>query len=234
MVKERLHSINNMYGCVSAGIHFLNSLALLDDLDYKSCRGFKETMSEKLPSKDEALEALDFIVNVLKEHEKDLDKLVNELATVADQMGESGELNGKVKQIEDKIGSLQDNVGNIVKSLSSSKKEVAVNHVSETSNLTSNEELKYESLNQNSTSGVPLLLKCKQWEDFLSLASQAQSVFFAFKEAEKTFEADALRNNQVVTFSGEMPSLSSLLKMFLSRQLNVTEKQVMEGDMTLG
>ena len=32
-------------------------------------------MSERAPSRDEALEALDFIVNVLKEHEKDLDKL---------------------------------------------------------------------------------------------------------------------------------------------------------------
>jgi hypothetical protein len=31
-------------------------------------------MSRKSPSKDEALEALDFIVSVLKEHEKDLDR----------------------------------------------------------------------------------------------------------------------------------------------------------------
>ena len=43
-------------------------------------------MSEKAPSKDEAFEALDFIVNVLKEHEKDLDKLVSELDTVAGQL----------------------------------------------------------------------------------------------------------------------------------------------------
>jgi len=35
-------------------------------------------VSKKPQSKDEALEALDFIVNVLKEHEKDLDKLINE------------------------------------------------------------------------------------------------------------------------------------------------------------
>jgi len=33
-------------------------------------------MSKKIPSKDEALEALDFIVSVLKEHEKDLDRLI--------------------------------------------------------------------------------------------------------------------------------------------------------------
>jgi hypothetical protein len=37
-------------------------------------------MSKKAPSKDDALEALDFIINVLREHEKDLDRLINELA----------------------------------------------------------------------------------------------------------------------------------------------------------
>ena len=50
-------------------------------------------MTEKTPAKDEALEALDFIVNVLKEHEKDLDRLINELGNVAGQLGETGELN---------------------------------------------------------------------------------------------------------------------------------------------
>ena len=73
------------------------------------------TMSEKSPSKDEALEALDFIVNVLKEHEKDLDRLVSELGSVAGQLGDSGELNGKVKKIEDKLNGLQGDVGSLVK-----------------------------------------------------------------------------------------------------------------------
>ena len=43
-------------------------------------------MSKNPQTKDDALEALDFIVNVLKEHERDLDKLINELATVTEQM----------------------------------------------------------------------------------------------------------------------------------------------------
>ena len=69
-------------------------------------------MAEK-PYKDEALEALDFIVNVLKEHEKDLDKLVSELGTVADQMGETGELTAKVEKIEEKINGLQNNMNTL-------------------------------------------------------------------------------------------------------------------------
>jgi hypothetical protein len=35
---------------------------------------------------DDALEALDFTINVLKEHEKELDRLVNEFCSIKDQM----------------------------------------------------------------------------------------------------------------------------------------------------
>ena len=74
-------------------------------------------------SKDDALEALDFIVNVLKEHEKDLDKLINELATVTEQIGDSGELSGKVEKIEEKIDTLQKEVTNLIGYVSSAPKE---------------------------------------------------------------------------------------------------------------
>ena len=63
-------------------------------------------MAKNPQVKDEALEALDFIVNVLKEHERDLDKLINELATVTEQMGDTIELSGKVDKVEEKISSL--------------------------------------------------------------------------------------------------------------------------------
>ena len=70
-------------------------------------------------SKDDALEALDFIVNVLKEHEKDLDKLINELATVTEQLGDTGQLGGKVDKIEEKMNTLQKEVTNLLTYLSS-------------------------------------------------------------------------------------------------------------------
>lgn len=198
------------------------------------CLRTKRNMSEKPPSKDEALEALDFIVNVLKEHEKDLDRLVSELGTVAGQLGESGELNGKVKKIEDKINGLQNNVGNLVKSLSASPREATAEPCSESAPMVASENLKSDVTRPSLPAGVPVLLKCKQWEDFMALAAQAQTVSFAFKESEKNLQVDALKNNQVITFNGEMPKLSALLKMYLSRQLAVPEKQILEGDMALG
>ena len=38
------------------------------------------TLTKNPQSKDDSLEALDFIVNVLKEHERDLDKFINEVS----------------------------------------------------------------------------------------------------------------------------------------------------------
>ena len=77
-------------------------------------------MAKNPQSKDDSLEALDFIVNVLKEHEKDLDKLINELATVTEQLGDTGELSGKVEKVEEKINSLQKEVTNLITYMSSS------------------------------------------------------------------------------------------------------------------
>jgi hypothetical protein len=187
-------------------------------------------MSGKLPSKDEALEALDFIVNVLKEHEKDLDRLVSELGTVTGQLGDSGELSDKVKTIEDKIGGLQSDVGNLLKSLSVSQSEETSVSVAGASK----EVVRNETPRTNLPGGLPLILQCKQWEDFQPMAAEAQTVSFAIKESEKSFEVDALKNNHVITYSGEIPKLSALLKTYLSKQLDISEKQVLEGDMALG
>ena len=75
-------------------------------------------MAKNPQSKDDSLEALDFIVNVLKEHEKDLDKLINELATVTEQLGETGDIGGKVEKVEEKITSLQKEVTNLMSYIS--------------------------------------------------------------------------------------------------------------------
>jgi hypothetical protein len=185
-------------------------------------------MSEKSPSKDEALEALDFIVNVLKEHEKDLDRLVNELGSVAGQLGETGELSDKVKMIEDKIGGLQKAVGNMLESVS------AVPVAEQSKVIHVQEDVKSDAAKLTLPSGLPIVLQCKQWEDFQGIARQAQTVSFIVKESEKAFEADALQNNHIISFSGDLPKLSVLLKMFLSKQLEISEKQILEGDMALG
>jgi len=181
-------------------------------------------MSKKPQSKDEALEALDFIVNVLKEHEKDLDRLINELGKVTETLGETGELSYKVEKVEERISGLQTEINSLINYLSASPREAPV--------LT--EEQKAEVVQASVMHGPPVILRCKQWEDFQTLAFQAQTLSFMVKEAEKTFQADALKGNQIITYSGELPKFAALLKMWLSKQLDVPEKKILEGVLAIG
>jgi hypothetical protein len=181
-------------------------------------------MSKKPQSKDEALEALDFIVNVLKEHEKDLDRLISELGTVTEALGETGELSCKVEKVEERISGLQNEINSLVSYLSASPREPPV--------LTPQQ--KTEVIQTSVMHGPPVILRCKQWEDFQTLAYQAQTLSFMYKEAEKTFQVDALKGNQIITYSGELPKLTALLKMWLSKQLEIPEKKILEGVLAIG
>jgi hypothetical protein len=174
-------------------------------------------------SKDEALEALDFIVNVLKEHERDLDKLINELATVTEQLGDTGELNGKVEKVEEKINNLQKEVTNLITYLSAQPKEALPAAIKEQAQTASTEPV------ATFSGGPHVILQCKQWEDFQNLSFQAQTLSFIYKEEEKVFQAEALKGNKVITYTGALPKFSAVLKMWLSKQLDVPEKNVLEG-----
>ena len=148
-------------------------------------------MSKKPQSKDEALEALDFIVNVLKEHEKDLDRLIGELGNVTDQIGETGQLNEKVEHIEEKIGNLQDEVTNLLDYMA--KRANAPAPAAPTPTAVENKAPAAPAISAPAVSPVPMLapampsgnsviFRCKQWEDFEALARQAQTLSFTYKE----------------------------------------------------
>ncbi|MCW3999564.1 MAG: hypothetical protein NWE93_04945 [Candidatus Bathyarchaeota archaeon] len=194
-------------------------------------------MAKNPQQKDDAFEALDFIVNVLKEHERDLDKLISELATVTEQMGDTGELTGKVEKVEEKINTLQKEVTSLISNLSNGAKAAppvlvtqpaltapapAVSHV---------EEAPRPAVVQG---GQSVVLRCTQWDDFQALAAHAQTVSFSYKEDEKLFQANALRGNQVIIYSGPLPRFSVIMKSFLARQLDVSERFILEGVLSLG
>lgn len=184
-------------------------------------------MSKKIPSKDEALEALDFIVNVLKEHEKDLDRLINELGTITERIGDTGELSGKVAKVEERLTTLQNEIANLITYLSASH-EVPPMSPQLPHGQGGGEPQARE------IRGPPVILRCKQWEDFQTLAAQAQTLSFMYREDEKAFQVDAVKDNQVITYSGELPKYASMLKTWLARQLEVPEKKVLEGILAIG
>ena len=187
-------------------------------------------MAKNPQSKDDALEALDFIVNVLKEHEKDLDRLISDLATVTEQIGDTEELNGKVEKVEAKIDTLQNEVTNLINALSSAPKQTLAG-VAVEKKQPSEVALTPAELTQ---SGPSVVLRCSQWEDFQTLALRAQTLSFDYKEQERVFQADALKGNQIITYSGVLPKLSSIFKLWLSKQLDVPERSILEGVLAVG
>jgi hypothetical protein len=166
---------------------------------------------ERKPTKNDALEALDFIINVLKEHEKDLDRLISQLGIITESLGETGEITGKIENIEDRIGTLQGEITNLIKCVAAAPKAAP-----------------------SYTRGTPVTVKCKQWDDFKNMAAGAETVSYIFKEAENSFQADALANGRVVSYTGEFPQNSSLLKLWLSRELDVDEEVIFEGVLNIG
>jgi hypothetical protein len=178
-------------------------------------------MSKNPQQKDEALEALDFIVNVLKEHERDLDKLISELATVTEQMGDTSELSGKVDTVEEKINGLQKEVTNLIGCMSSGQKQAPLTAANEPSMAPNAPVL--------AQGGPSVMVHCKQWEDFQNYAVGAQTVSFSYKEEEKVFSADALKGNQIISYSGPLPKLSAVLKSFLAKELCVLDRSILEG-----
>lgn len=177
-------------------------------------------------SKDKALEALDFIINVLKEHEKNLDKSISEFASVTENMGNIDVLNGRIEKVEEKIGNLQKEITNLIGILSNSPKDSL-------SPAAKKPELQTEAASSSSVLGVQgepsVTLHCKQWRDFQALALNAQTLSFSFKEAEKIFQAEALKGNQMILFSGILPNFPIILKTWLSRQLGIAEGNILEG-----
>jgi len=165
---------------------------------------------ERKPSNNEALEALDFIINVLKEHEKDLDRLISQLGIITESLGDTGEISSKIEKIEDRITTLQGEITNLIKYLAAPRESPSYIH------------------------GTPVIVKCKQWEDFKTMAAGAETVSYLFKDAEKSFQADALTKGRIVSYTGEFPQDTRLLKLWLSKELDVAEEVVFEGVLNIG
>ena len=161
-------------------------------------------MVKKSPSKDEALEALDFVINVLREHEKDLDRLIGELGSITSSVGKTGEMAGKIEKIEERLSTLQTEITGLIGTLSP-RKQTGAPPTGPAALPTS----------PATPRGPPVIVRCKQWSDFRTLAKGADTVSFLFRETEKGFQADALKNGRVLTYSGDLPEDAKLLKLWL-------------------
>jgi seryl-tRNA synthetase len=186
-------------------------------------------MADDLASKDKALEALDFIIDVLKEHEQHLDNSINVLATVTRQKGDTKALKVKIEKLEEEINGLQKQLTNLSENL--------LNTPEKTYPITKKEQ-EPRAINIVFPGAVKggsfAILECKQWEDFETLAVQAQILSFSYKTEQKVFQVDALKDNQLVRYIGALPKFSSILKTWLSQKFGLSERCILEGTMTIG
>ena len=187
-------------------------------------------MAENPNSRDRSFEALDFIINVLKEHEQTLDKSIQELATVTERRESSNVPEAKIEKIEQKLDSLQKEVAKLIGYLTNQSKTPSApsSPLEPTAKAT-------PTVSPPIIQGMSsVILNCKQWEDFHLLAMHSQTLLFSIKENEKIFQAEAVKGNQIITYTGTIPSSSSLLGVWLSQQLSIMRQNVFEGSLEKG
>jgi hypothetical protein len=138
-------------------------------------------------------------------------------------LGKTGELSGKIENVEERLTNLQGEISNLISYLSTP-------HESSKGSMQRRKQLQTQKAQAPvEIRGPPVILRCKQWEDFQTLAHQAQTLSFLYKEAEKTFQVDALKNNQIITYSGELPKPTALLKTWLSKQLEFLKTRFLKA-----
>jgi hypothetical protein len=178
-------------------------------------------MAETPGSKDKSFMTLDLIINILKEHEQILDKSIHALAMVTEQIGDQDALKVKMENVGEKINLLKKEIDNLTGHLSNDP----VNGLSSAANME-------ESLSPSQStaqSELSMTLCCKQWGDFQFLAKQAQTLTFSINASENVFQAEALKGNQIITYTGTMLELSPILKTLFSQQIGIPESNVIEG-----
>jgi len=82
--------------------------------------------------------------------------------------------------------------------------------------------------------GPPIIIRCKHWMEFKSQATKAQSLSFLCREEDKTFQVDAVKENRIYTYSGQLPEMIAMLKAWLAKQLAIEEEKVLEGVLAIG
>jgi hypothetical protein len=180
----------------------------------------------------ETSDSFDFVANTLKENSETLELLLKELRSISDRMQEVCELS-TYKRIEDKIGTLQNEIRSM--STTAPLRELAREspHPSNASATAPDKNSEQNLPPPPELANSHAVLRCKNWEDFVACASGAQLASFGYREADKVFEVDALKNGEVVVYVGPWPKFELLLKAWLGGRLKIAGEKIFEGSLTL-
>ena len=178
-------------------------------------------MAEAPGSKDKSFMTLDFIINILKEHEQILDKSIHSLGMVTEQIGDQDGLKVKMEIVGEKINVLQKEIADLTSHLSNDPVVGLCSSAKMAESLSPSQSM--------DSSGLSMILCCKQWGDFQVLAMQAQMLTFSMNGGENVLQVEALRENQIITYSATMLDFSPIFKTLLSQQIGISESKVIDG-----
>ena len=152
-----------------------------------------------------------FLMESLRKEYRDLERILEELREYASSSAADSIGYEKLIEAEKKIKSIQDQILEIINNSKPSLRRPEV-----------------------SAAGPPVIIRCKNWNDFKSNAREAKAVSYLLRAEENVFQADALKNGMIYTYSGQIPDFNTLLRVWLSRQLNVDEEKIFEGVLAIG
>jgi len=160
----------------------------------------------------ESSNACSHIVEKFEEHERGLSEVLLSLQQIAEERGQGKMYGDKIGKVEKLFSSVREEISNLISLICPSS----------------------SSARQEYFQGPPVIIRCKQWEDFKVQAVNSGAVSFLYKAEERTFQVDALKEGRVYTFSGPIPGDVLLLRAWLAKELNVEELRVVEGVLGIG
>jgi len=152
--------------------------------------------------------SLSLIINALEEYNEYLGRLVSRLGGIAGRLSKLEGAQGwsqKLRKAEERLSAIENEFSGFIEYFSSYRGE-------------------------SLSSCLPsLTFRCKQWEDFKAESADAKFVSFLLEEKERVFQVFALKEDRVLTYSGQFPQQANLLKSWLSGELDTQLEKIVEG-----
>jgi hypothetical protein len=127
--------------------------------------------------------SLDFIENSLSENSKDLKELTDEMREITQHLKDITELKTAVNRLSD--------------SLNQSK----LQKIAETQNKPGVADAEMSTITPElAPIKTNFVIKCMNWAEFESYAKGAPQVVFTIRESDRVFEADAVKDNQIIAY----------------------------------
>jgi hypothetical protein len=79
-----------------------------------------------------------------------------------------------------------------------------------------------------------MTIRYKKWEDFKTQSTNATLISFLLQKEERIFQVYSLKEGKILTYTGEFPQQTKLLRSWLSNELDTPSEKIVEGVLATG